>query len=71
MGLVGLFAYLYRERRKQGVMLEAHAPTLERDLLFFLVFFGVAGSARLGAAGAAADRGRRRLPLRLPGLHQV
>ncbi len=43
MGLVGLFAYLYRERRAQGVRLEAHAPTLERDLLFFLAFFGVAG----------------------------
>ena len=39
MGLVGLFAYLYRERRAQGVKLEAHAPTLERDLLFFLAFF--------------------------------
>src|SRR4051795_8142171 len=48
MGLVGLFAYMYRERRKQGVMLEAHAPTLERDLLFFLVFFGVAGALAWG-----------------------
>jgi cation:H+ antiporter len=48
MGLVGLFAYTYRERRKQGVMLEAHAPTLERDLLFFLVFFGVAGALAWG-----------------------
>ncbi len=43
MGLVGLFAYLYRGRRAQGVRLEAHAPTLERDLLFFLAFFLVAG----------------------------
>ncbi len=42
MGLVGLFAYSYRERRKQGVHLDAHAPTLERDLLFFLVFFTLA-----------------------------
>src|ERR1700759_1316972 len=48
MGLVGLFAYLYRDRRKQGVMLEAHAPTLERDLLFFLAFFGVAGALAWG-----------------------
>jgi cation:H+ antiporter len=39
MGLVGLFAYLYRERRPQGLGLNAHRPTLERDLLFFLVFF--------------------------------
>src|SRR5262245_20020789 len=43
MGLVGLFAYLYRERRAQGIRLEAHKPTLERDLLFFLFFFALAG----------------------------
>jgi cation:H+ antiporter len=48
MGLVGLFAYLYRERRKQGVELEAHGPTLERDLLFFLAFFAVAGALAWG-----------------------
>lgn len=48
MGLVGLFAYLYRERRPQGVELAAHAPTLERDLLFFLAFFGVAGALAWG-----------------------
>jgi cation:H+ antiporter len=48
MGLVGLFAYLYRERRKTGVMLDAHAPTLERDLLFFLVFFAIAGALSWG-----------------------
>jgi cation:H+ antiporter len=39
MGLVGLFAYLYRDRRAQGLELKAHKPTLERDLLFFLAFF--------------------------------
>src|ERR1700753_4329164 len=48
MGLVGLFAYMYRERRKQGVALEAHGPTLERDLLFFLAFFGIAGALAWG-----------------------
>jgi cation:H+ antiporter len=48
MGLVGLFAYLYRERRRQGVNLDAHAPTLERDLLFFLAFFGIAGALAWG-----------------------
>jgi cation:H+ antiporter len=48
MGLVGLFAYLYRARRRQGVRLEAHAPTLERDLLFFLAFFAVAGALSWG-----------------------
>ena len=48
MGLVGLFAYLYRERREQGVELDAHAPTLERDLLFFLAFFAIAGALAWG-----------------------
>jgi cation:H+ antiporter len=43
MGLVGLFAYLYRGRRAQGLSLAAHGPTLERDLLFFLAFFAAAG----------------------------
>jgi cation:H+ antiporter len=43
MGLVGLFAYLYRERRAEGLSLAAHGPTLERDLLFFLAFFAAAG----------------------------
>ena len=62
MGLVGLFAYLYRERREQGVELEAHGPTLERDLLFFLAFFAARRAARLGAAGGGADPGRHRLP---------
>jgi cation:H+ antiporter len=41
MGLVGLFAFLYRRRRSQGIELRAHAPTLDRDLLFFLIFFGL------------------------------
>ena len=56
MGLVGLFAYLYRERREQGLKLNAHGPTLERDLLFFLLFFAVA----LALAWGAPD------PLRIP-----
>ena len=43
MGLVGLFAYLYRDRREQGLRLKAHRPTLERDLIFFLAFFTGAG----------------------------
>src|SRR4030095_15053765 len=37
MGLVGLFPYLYRERRSTGLHLDAHGPTLERDLVFFLI----------------------------------
>ena len=46
MGLVGLFAYLYRRRRPSGIELRAHVPTLDRDLLFFGVFF--AGGLALG-----------------------
>ena len=49
MGLVGLFVYLYRDRRVQGLELNAHAPTLERDLLFFLAFFALALALAWGA----------------------
>jgi cation:H+ antiporter len=49
MGLVGLAAYLYRHRRSQGIELRAHVPTLDRDLIFFLVFFGLALALGFGA----------------------
>ncbi len=52
MGLVGLFAYLYRERREQGLELDAHKPTLERDLIFFLVFFALSLALAWGAPDA-------------------
>jgi cation:H+ antiporter len=52
MGLVGLFAYLYRDRRPQGLALSAHGPTLERDLLFFLVFFALSLALAWGAPAA-------------------
>ena len=52
MGLVGLFAHLYRDRREQGVRLAAHNPTLERDLLFFLAFFALAGMLAWGPPAA-------------------
>jgi cation:H+ antiporter len=52
MGLVGLFAYLYRERRDQGVELTAHRPTLERDLIFFLFFFSLSLALAWGAPAA-------------------
>ena len=52
MGLVGLFAYLYRDRREQGTELNAHKPTLERDLLFFLAFFTLALLMGWGAPDA-------------------
>jgi len=52
MGLIGLFAHLYRRRRAQGIELRAHRPTLERDLLFFLAFFALALALSWGAPAA-------------------
>lgn len=52
MGLVGLFAYLYRDRREQGLKLNAHGPTLERDLIFFMIFFALALALAWGAPDA-------------------
>jgi cation:H+ antiporter len=52
MGLVGLFAHLYRDRRRQGVSLAGHGPTLERDLVFFLAFFALAGLLAWGPPAA-------------------
>jgi cation:H+ antiporter len=52
MGLVGLFAYLYRRKREQGLKLRVHRPTLERDLIFFLVFFALALALSWGAPAA-------------------
>lgn len=52
MGLVGLFAYLYRDKREQGMRLDVHRPTLERDLVFFLVLFALAGLLAWGPPAA-------------------
>src|SRR3712207_246154 len=38
MALVGVSALIYRSRRGQGVRLRADVATLDRDLVFFLVF---------------------------------
>src|SRR3954464_10307284 len=48
MGLVGLFAFLYRDKREQGVNLDVHRPTLERDLVFFLALFALGGALSWG-----------------------
>jgi cation:H+ antiporter len=48
MGLVGLFAYLYRDKRDQGLQLNVHRETLERDLVFFLILFAIAGALAWG-----------------------
>jgi cation:H+ antiporter len=42
MMLVGLSALAYRRRRPQGRHLNAHVPTLDRDLSVFLAFFTAA-----------------------------
>jgi len=42
MALVGISAIVYRKRRTSGTGLAVHFPTLERDLTFFMVFFGAA-----------------------------
>jgi cation:H+ antiporter len=49
MGLVGLTAYMYRRKRRQGIRLRAHVPTLDRDLAFFMVFFALALALGFGA----------------------
>ena len=38
MALVGISALIYRSRRAQGTHLNADAETLDRDLVFFLIF---------------------------------
>jgi cation:H+ antiporter len=48
MMLVGLSAFGYRGRRDQGQALAVHAPTLERDLTFFLCFFALGSLLGLG-----------------------
>ena len=58
MALVGISALAYRDRRPQGEKLDAHAPTLERDLGFFMAFFaaglllgiGLPAGVRIAAA---------------------
>lgn len=52
MALVGLGAIAFRGRRPQGVSLEVHFPTLERDLAFFVGCLLVAVLLGLGAPSA-------------------
>ncbi|MBK8295585.1 MAG: sodium:calcium antiporter [Solirubrobacterales bacterium] len=42
MALVGISALAYVKRRPQGNHLEVHVETLDRDLVFFMIFFGLA-----------------------------
>jgi cation:H+ antiporter len=49
MMLVGLAALGFQKRRKQGRHLEADVETLDRDLIFFLIFFALGVGLGLGA----------------------
>jgi cation:H+ antiporter len=51
MALIGLSALTFGSRREQGRTLDAHRPTLKRDLGFFLVLFGAAAAIGLGTPG--------------------
>ena len=42
MALVGVSALAYIRRRPQGKHLDVHVETLDRDLLFFMIFFSLA-----------------------------
>jgi len=42
MALIGISALAYVKRRPQGKHLDAHVETLDRDLLFFMIFFSLA-----------------------------
>ena len=42
MALVGVSALAYTRRREQGHRLDVHVETLDRDLTFFMIFFGLA-----------------------------
>jgi cation:H+ antiporter len=48
MALVGISALVFRRRRAQGTRLRADVETLDRDLIFFLVFFTAGAAIGLG-----------------------
>ncbi len=48
MALVGASALIYRDRRETGTELDADADVLNRDLIFFLVFFAIGVALGLG-----------------------
>lgn len=53
MVLVGVSAFLYRSRRRQGLALDVHLPTLRRDLAFFVAT--LSGALVLGLLGAPRE----------------
>jgi cation:H+ antiporter len=48
MALVGISALIFRTRRAQGTNLNANVETLDRDLMFFLVFFTIGAAIGIG-----------------------
>jgi cation:H+ antiporter len=48
MALVGISALIYRKRRPQGTELRANVEVLDRDLIFFLIFFTAGAAIGLG-----------------------
>jgi cation:H+ antiporter len=52
MALVGISALIYRHRRPHGIRLRADAEVLDRDLIFFGVFFAAGLLLGLGVPDA-------------------
>lgn len=52
MALVGVSALIYRRRREQGTALRANVEVLDRDLIFFLIFFAAGAVLGLGVPDA-------------------
>jgi cation:H+ antiporter len=52
MALVGISALIYRRRRPQGTGLRADVEVLDRDLVFFLIFFAAGALIGLGVPDA-------------------
>ena len=58
MALVGVSALIFSDRREQGTGCEAHVETLDRDLIFFLVFFAPASSSGSSSPRRSTSRSR-------------
>jgi cation:H+ antiporter len=52
MAVVGVAALIYRQRRPQGTSLRADIEILDRDLIFFLVFFTAGAAIGIGVPEA-------------------
>jgi cation:H+ antiporter len=52
MAIVGIAALIYRKRRDQGTKLRADVEILDRDLVFFLIFFALGAALGLGVPDA-------------------